>query len=233
VQDAKQISIGDFALFEKSKVVNHNVPVIYILGGGMNSGKTALVSRIARILKSAGLTLCGCKLSGVAARRDLDSMIDHGVGYVASFVDGGLPSTCIEDKNLVVEIAKGTINHIVDVSKVKPDIIIAELGEGLFGKYGVRELLLDDGLKKLSLLNIGCASDVASAVKIVSEMRFIGNNLDIISGPVTDTQVGRQCILNHLDGVDEDQVNFFNLKDGNNAFISVLMQKIAHYTKCQ
>ena len=77
--------------------------------------------------------------------------------------------------------------------QLEPDVIVLEMGDGLLGTYGVHTLLADQGLSASLSAIVLCASDPVGAwgaTKILDE-RF---NLSpaVISGPVTDTPVGRR-----------------------------------------
>lgn len=66
------------------------VPVIYIAGTCMNSGKTHAACTIIRHLARAGLRVGGAKLTGVSLMRDILAMKDYGAEAILDFTDAGI-----------------------------------------------------------------------------------------------------------------------------------------------
>ena len=83
------------------------------------------------------LNVAAAKLTGVATQRDILAMHDAGAQQALSFLDIGLTST-INQQEAVVPAAKTILNIL---AKSNPDIIVAELGDGIIGWYGVDKLL--------------------------------------------------------------------------------------------
>jgi hypothetical protein len=183
------------------KIIDHeenlveSQKLIAVIGAGMNSGKTTVGSTIVQILTSENHTVAVAKISGVGAMRDIYGMMDHGAKVGVSFVDAGLPSTCIEDKSLVIRSAKGIINYL---AKTKPDTIFLEFGDGLYGNYGVKELLMDKEIRNSISLCVLCAGDIPGAIKLYEDCVALGLKPDIIAGPVTDNIIGVNAIKNRL-----------------------------------
>ncbi|NLH49668.1 MAG: hypothetical protein GX444_13865 [Myxococcales bacterium] len=164
-------------------------PVVYISGTCMNSGKTLAASEIIRRLTHRGLKVAGCKMTGVSLMRDTLGMQDAGAFAVASFNEAGLASTRDAE---VVPVAKGLLNHLAALA---PDVIVAELGDGILGEYGVADLLRDAELMSLACCHVLCAPDPVAAFGahhlFANEFRL---PLHVIAGPVTDNAVGRDYI---------------------------------------
>ncbi len=191
----KLLNIGQATLFKPEKNLKKHAPLIIVTGTGMDSGKTTVAVEITKTLTRMGMKLAGTKLTGVGAQRDLFKMADYGVYEAVSFVDAGIPSTACLDNDLIVEVSKGAINHL---SKKDPDAIIVEFGDGLMGKYGVKAILEDKQIQKDVYLHIGCAQDPVGAIKLAEGCADIGLPIDVISGPVTDNQVGHDIVKEHL-----------------------------------
>ena len=169
-----------------------------ITAGSMDSGKTTVAAEIIKTLTRIGMRLAAAKLTGVGAMRDLYKMEDYGVYESVSFVDAGITSTANVDHDTVIKVAKGALNHL---SRKRPDAILVELGDGIIGKYGVLPILKDKEIQKHVRLHIACARDPAGAVKLAEDCARIGVPVDIISGPITDNEVGQAIIREHLDVV--------------------------------
>lgn len=191
----KVMNIKDASLFQALDVMKNKTPLIIVTGTSMDSGKTTAATEIVKTLTRMGMKLAGAKLTGVGAHRDIYKMLDNGVSEAVSFTDCGVTSTATIDDNLVVSVAKGALEHL---SKQNPDAIIIEFGDGLMGKYGVDAILSDKQIQDNVRLHIGCASDPVGAVGLARECERVGLPLDVISGPVTDNEVGKTIIADHV-----------------------------------
>ncbi len=81
----------------------------------------------------------------------------------------------------------------------RPEVVVAELGDGILGEYGVAVLLADAPLMALSAALVCCAPDQVAAwgaVRVLEE-RF-GLRPTVISGPATDNEVGCRFIRDQL-----------------------------------
>ena len=162
-------------------------PVIMISGTSMNSGKTFAACEVVRVLSKQGLNTVVGKLTGVALQRDVLSMVDCGAKEALSFADVGFPSTNQDTAPLA---AHAVLHSLAQHDTHKPDVIIAELGDGLLGPYGVHSILKNSGIRALKLIHIVCATDpvgVSGAQHIFSQLAM---PITAFSGPVTDHAVG-------------------------------------------
>ncbi len=178
-----------------AKTIHSHIPIVFVAGTSMNSGKTVAASEIVRGLRRAGRRVAGMKLTGVSLRRDALSMIDAGAIDARTFTDAGIVSTHDSD---VLPAARGVINFLGE--KVKPDVIVAELGDGILGEYGVATLLANPEVMDLAEALVVCAPDQVGAWGAVHllEQRF-ALRPTLITGPVTDNEVGCSFIESHLD----------------------------------
>ncbi len=196
VRKKRILNIADKILFKPQSTMKSDVPLIIVTGTSMDSGKTTVASEIIKTLTHMGMKLAGTKLTGVGALRDLYKMQDYGVYNVVSFVDAGITSTANIDDNTIVEVAKGAIEYL---SKDSPDAIIIEFGDGLMGRYGVNAILKTPEIQKNVRLHVGCAGDPIGALGLAKGCQEIGLPIDVISGPVTDNEVGQGIIKDQMD----------------------------------
>lgn len=192
----KPMNINQKKLFEEADKIESSIPLIVTTGTGMDAGKTTVSAQIIKALNRMGLTLSGAKLSGVGAIRDLYEMSDYGVKGTVSFIDCGISSTANIPSDRLVRVAKGAINYLSD--KEKPDAIMIEFGDGLYGRYGVHGLISDPEIQSKVRLHIGCARDPVGAIKLAEECKALGLPLDIIAGPVTDNSVGQDFVRDQI-----------------------------------
>ena len=125
-----------------SETLDCTVPVVYVAGTCMNAGKTVAATELVRGLARSGLRVAAAKLTGVSLMRDALSMLDAGAVAALTFNDVGIAST---HAGITVATAKGIFNRLAGA---KPDVIVAELGDGILGEYGVQDILHDPELMK-------------------------------------------------------------------------------------
>ncbi|TVQ90745.1 MAG: hypothetical protein EA397_11740 [Deltaproteobacteria bacterium] len=170
-------------------------PMVLLVGSCMHAGKTAAACALVREATDRGLTVGVAKVTGVALRRDVLEMLDHGATFATTFADAGLPSTC---EGEVVPVARGCMNH---VAKQRPDLMVVELGDGLMGRYGVRDILNDPQIRAATGAVILSATDPVAAWGGDLLLREIGLQSTVITGPATDNDSGRCAILDRVEAV--------------------------------
>jgi hypothetical protein len=169
------------------------VPVVALVGSCMNCGKTAAACALVRHLAQDGWTVDGLKATGVSLRRDVLAMEDSGARATALFTDLGVVSTTPANapaitRTLLARLAAG-----------RPDAIVAELGDGLLGAYGVDAILADGPLSAAFTAVVLAANDPVAAwggVRLLAE-RF-GIVPVAVTGPATDNLVGTRIIAETL-----------------------------------
>lgn len=190
--NGEPVNIGQVAL-PKADHLDDCAPIVIVAGTCMNSGKTVAATEIIKQAAQAGLRVAGAKLSGVACLRDTLNMEDHGAMATASFLDCGLPSTAgIGD---LAPAARGILNHL---NSLGPDLIVAELGDGIIGGYSVDSILADALIREATSAFVFCASDYVGVIGGAAVLKQKGITIDVIAGSVTDSQMGEDFIENEL-----------------------------------
>ena len=166
-------------------------PLVVISRTCMASGKTRAAGEIIHELAGRGIAVHGAKLTGVACRRDLLVMEDHGARRTASFLDFGLVSTV-----RARALARVGRDVLAFLTAGAPDMIVVELGDGVMGDYGVMEILRDlrDGIGA----HVFCAADPVGAWGGREFLAREGVPPDVISGPCTDTIAGVDFVRKNL-----------------------------------
>src|SRR4030095_1037832 len=126
------------------------VPVVYVAGTCMNAGKTVAATELVRGLARGGLRVAAGQLTGVSL------LLDAGAASALTFNDVGIAST---HPGVTVTTAKGIFNRLAGA---KPDVIVAELGDGILGEYGVQDILRDP-----ELMRVGAAYVMAAPAPVV------------------------------------------------------------------
>ena len=177
-------------------VLQCDIPVIYVAGTCMNAGKTVAATELVRGLARAGFRVGAVKLTGVSLMRDALSMQDAGAVSALTFNDAGAAST---HAGMTVPVARGLFNRMVDPRGARPDVIVAELGDGILGEYGVQDILQADDLMSLGAAYVMAAPDPVACWGAQQLMRDSFHlPITAITGPATDNEVGRTYITNAL-----------------------------------
>jgi hypothetical protein len=159
----------------------------------MNAGKTVAATELVRGLARGGLRVAAAKLTGVSLMRDALSMLDAGAVAALTFNDVGIAST---HAGITVATAKGIFNRLAGA---KPDVIVAELGDGILGEYGVQDILHDPELMRLGAAYIMAAPDPVACWGAAELMRHeFSLPITVITGPATDNEVGLVYIQSGL-----------------------------------
>jgi len=187
-------------------------PLIVLVGTCMDAGKTTAASILISELSHKGMRVAAGKLTGVSLRRDILQMQDCGAEPVAIFTDFGVVTT---DESTSVPAAHSLIANLAGA---EPDLIVLEMGDGLLGTYGVQSLLSDESIRNAIESVVLCAQDPVGAWggQMLLRERY-GLAVDVTSGRVTDTPVGRRFCEEKLG------VPAFNaLREGRNLTEAVL-----------
>lgn len=215
VRDGRGVNIADAAILDPDPGVQIP-PVIVVSGTCMNSGKTVAACEIISGLAQRGYVVAGAKLTGVAAVRDLLNMRDHGAVTTLSFHDCGLPSTAGESN--LSPMAIRVLQAIEREAKQELDVIVAEMGDGIIGEYGVESILSDPGFQRLIHAHVLCANDLVAAWGGVQWFQQHGLTIDVIAGPATDNDVGLRYVRESL------HLAAANARTGAEAFVDLVEQ---------
>ncbi|MEZ4456446.1 MAG: hypothetical protein R2882_07845 [Gemmatimonadales bacterium] len=172
------------------------VPVVYVAGTCMNAGKTVAATELVRGLARRGLRVGAAKLTGVSLMRDTLSMLDAGAVAALTFNDAGIAST---HPGQTVNVAKGLLARLGSRHAGSPDVIVAELGDGILGEYGVQDILEDGELMGTAAAHVMAAPDPVAcwgALELYRDRFKLP--ITVFTGPATDNQVGRDFIANSL-----------------------------------
>jgi hypothetical protein len=162
-------------------------PLVVLVGTCMDAGKTTAAAILISELTHKGLRVAAGKLTGVSLRRDILQMQDCGAEPVAIFTDFGVVTT---DERSAAPAAHSLI---AELHASEPDLIVLEMGDGLLGTYGVHALLADEAVRGSVESVVLCAQDPVGAwgaQRLLRERYAL--EVDVVSGRVTDTPVGRR-----------------------------------------
>ena len=183
---------GEAKLDFGAGLATHGVPVIALVGSCMNSGKTAAACALIQELAHARLTVDGLKATGVSLRRDILAMEDAGARRTSIFTDYGVVTTTAAN---APALARTLVTRLAEGGHAQPDLIVAEMGDGLIGTYGVDAILAAADLRAAFTAVVLAANDPVAAwggVEILA--REYGIRPVAVTGPATDNAVGTTLI---------------------------------------
>ena len=185
--------IGDEPLDLQPALDTAGVPVVALVGSCMNSGKTAAACALLRRFAHGGLVVDGVKTTGVSLRRDILAMEDAGARRTAIFTDLGVVSTTPRNAAAV------TRSLITRLAAGRPDLLVAEMGDGLLGAYGVDAILAEPEIRAAFTAVVLAANDPVAAWGGVQLLRSeYGIEPAAVTGPATDNLVGTRLIEERL-----------------------------------
>jgi len=161
------------------------LPVVLLVGTSMSAGKTTSAKVIVRLLREAGLTIVGAKLTGAGRYRDILSMQDAGAEHIFDFVDAGLPSTVVPEKGY-----RKVLRHLLSrIAAADADVLVAEVGASPLEPYNGAAAIEEIGP------NVRCtvlsASDPYAVTGVTSAF---GNRPDLVTGLATSTSAGIELV---------------------------------------
>ena len=163
-------------------------PTLFVAGTCMSAGKTSAACRLIRELTHRGYKVATTKVTGVALRRDSLEMVDHGSLQSVTFTDVGFASTTGGD---VSNIAKSCLSSL---ASQPVDLVVAELGDGIMGSYGVDQVLADDAIQSVPGAMMLAANDPVGAWGAIQWLNERGWKPAVVTGPATDNDAGTSAI---------------------------------------
>jgi hypothetical protein len=185
----EKVAMGNFVPSVPRRELD--VPVILLVGTSMSAGKTTSARAIIRLLKEEGLAVIGAKLTGAGRYRDILAMQDAGADHIFDFVDAGLPSTVVAEK----EYRKALRNLLSRMAAVEADVLVAEVGASPLEPYNGAAAIEEIGA------NVRCtvlsASDPYAVTGVTAAF---GHRPDLVTGLATSTRAGIE-LVERLSGV--------------------------------
>lgn len=160
-----------------------DAPLVLVIGTGMNSGKTTVLSKVGHALAARGKSVGLLKLTGSVTHRDLHEYSATGAAFVRDFSDYGFPSTYLVPDDLLHTLAQ---TMIADATAARPDVIMAEIADGVLQRetQSLIRYPLISRLAKGAILSATCAP---SALTLVDEVSRLGYTNFVISGTITNS----------------------------------------------
>ncbi|NNC79795.1 MAG: hypothetical protein HKN94_06530 [Acidimicrobiales bacterium] len=197
--DGVPVSMTDFVA--EPSGASFDIPIVLIIGTSMSAGKTLAGRVIVRELKKRGLHVVGTKLTGAGRYRDVLSWRDAGADAVFDFVEGGLPSTVVDEDEY-----RRALGVVLDrIAAEKPDVVVAEAGASPLEPYNGTVVM--EELADVIAFILLAASDPYAVTGVINAFDLPP---DAVSGVATSTSAGIE-LIEKLTGV--PAVNVLDLGD--------------------
>ena len=168
--------------------------LIYIVGTGMNSGKTTTAARLIKGLSDQGLNVSACKLTGSVSNQDPDELASAAARKVTDFSDFGFPSTYLCPKDELLGLFHAMI---ADVMAGSPDVVLMELADGLLQRETAM-LLADPEIQRAARGLVFAAESSLSALWGIERLQQLGYRVVAVSGKFTSSPLAiREFSQNH------------------------------------
>jgi len=182
-RSCRKLTMADFALHERE--CHFAVPTILLVGTSMSAGKTTAGRRVCKELDRAGYRAVGAKLTGAGRYRDILSFQKAGAAEIFDFVDVGLPSTIVPERDYRAAIRP----LLTYIDSHKPDFLVAEAGASPLEPYNGAAVI--DELGDNVVCTILCASDPYAVVGVIQAFGLVP---DLVAGPATATTAARELV---------------------------------------
>ncbi|RMF89027.1 MAG: hypothetical protein D6733_07250 [Methanobacteriota archaeon] len=191
VSGGEVVNLRDHALGEKD--YRREVPVVLVVGSGMDAGKTTTAATIIKALVTAGHRVCAGKVTGTARSKDILLMSDAGADLVLDHVDAGYPSTYKCQRKQVMEIIDVIYSNLASED---PDYIVIEIADGVFQRE--TKMILREGrfMDRVSRIFFS-ASDSLAAYGGHTFFEELDLEITAFSGPVANSRLMVREVYEH------------------------------------
>jgi hypothetical protein len=181
--EGKKAAMRDYVRYVPER--EFGLPVVLLVGTSMSAGKTTSAKVIVRLLREAGLTVVGAKLTGAGRYRDILSMQDAGAECIFDFVDAGLPSTVVSENEY-----RNVLRQLLwRIAATDGDVLVAEVGASPLEPYNGEAAIQEIGSNvRCSVLS---ASDPYAVTGVTTSF---GSRPDLVTGLATSTAAGIELI---------------------------------------
>lgn len=164
------------------------VPVLAVVGTGMNAGKTTMMANAIYAFKQQGISVAAGKLTGTAAGPDSWKYRDAGAVAVLDFTDFGMASSFGES---LARLKAAAQSIVASLQQQQPDLIMLELADGLL-QTETAQLMQDAELQRLVDGWLLAATDAIGVTAGAQLMRTIGCPVVAVGGLFTRSSLLEQ-----------------------------------------
>ena len=157
--------------------------VVFVLGSGMNAGKTTTSRRLVKALLRSGLRVAASKLTGSVSHRDLYEYESTGAHDVRDFSQYGFPSTYGRSLN---ELEQLFLTMVADAEQARPDVIVMEIADGVLQRE-TAAILSSPVCRPLVFGTVLAAPCALSSLQGVHQISKYGHTVLAVSGLISNS----------------------------------------------
>lgn len=157
--------------------------LIYVVGTGMNSGKTTTAARLTNGLSNLRIRVAPCKLTGSVSNRDQDEFSAAAARQAIDFSDFGFPSTYLCNQAELMELFYAML---AEVTANDPEVVLMELADGLLQRETAM-LLAEPEIQGACRGVVLSAESSLSALWGTERLRGLGFRVLAVSGKFTSS----------------------------------------------
>lgn len=212
--EGRAMNLDQFALSPVPQA--QRIPVIFVLGTAMNSGKTLATAHLSLGLRRAGYKVAAIKGTGTGAFGDVNEYADTGAHWVADFTDAGMVTTYCEPLD---RVKAGMDLLLAHAAARGCEIAVMEIADGIFQRE-TGALVADPWLKdRMAGLVFACGDAVAASGGVMELARH-GLRPDALTGllscsPMASAEAEAATgvtVLRKSDLADPAEANVFALR---------------------
>jgi len=177
--DGRAINLDRFALPRALRP--RGMPVIGLIGAGMNSGKTDAAASLAHGLARAGLRVAAIKGTGTGAFGDMNAYADAGAQVTLDFTDAGMATTYLEP---LPRIRAALDTLLAEAAARDCDVAVVEIADGVLQRE-TAALLADPAARSAFDGFLYACPDALSAVGGVAALAPCGVRPHALTGLIS------------------------------------------------
>ena len=170
-------------LFHRTTLCRLPLNLIFVVGTGMNCGKTTTAARLTHALSRAGRNVTACKLTGSVSNRDQDELAAAASHQTVDFSDFGFPSTYLCTKEELLALFRAMIALVMDRDA---KVVLMELADGLLQRETAM-LLAEPEIRNAGRGVILSAESAPAALWATERLRQLGHRVVAASGKFTSS----------------------------------------------
>lgn len=212
--EGRTVNLDRFALSPVAQAAR--IPVIFVLGTAMNSGKTLATAQLSLGLRRVGYKVAAIKGTGTGAFGDVNEYADTGAHWVADFTDAGMVTTYREPLD---RVKAGIDLLLAHAAERGCEIAVMEIADGIFQRE-TGALVADPWLKDRMAGLVFACGDAVAASGGVAELARHGLRPDALTGILSCSPMAAAeaeaatgvTVLRKSDLADPAEANVFALR---------------------
>lgn len=182
-ENGHRVNLKERLFQPMSPGIKVNRPILFVVGSGMNSGKTTAAVKLVKALVDRNVQVAACKLTGSVSCNDYGEYAATAAVHVSDFSDYGFPSTYMACHT---ELIKLFTTMIADAAKAQPHITIVEIADGIL--QSETKMMLENNYIRESIDGVVLAANCSTSALFGQELLgSLGHHALCVSGLITSS----------------------------------------------